>query len=128
MKRQNRSRNNQLVNNLKLFLITTLTAIIIAAALLVLSAFLLEKLGLSESQVQILVYIIYLLSAIAAGLMAGKLQREKKFMWGALAGTVWFVVVLIASMTLNRMAIDTSALFPAVVCMVGGGMLGGMLA
>lgn len=128
MKRQNRSRNNQFVNNLKLFLITTLTAIIIAAALLVLSAFLLEKLGLSERQVQILVYIIYLLSALAAGLIAGKMQREKKFMWGALAGVVWFVVVLIASMILNHMVIDTSALFPAVVCMVGGGMLGGMLA
>ena len=52
----------------------------------------LEKLGLSEGQVQIIIYIIYLLSALAAGLMAGKLQREKKFMWGALAGTVWFVV------------------------------------
>ena len=125
---QNRSRNNQLTNNLKLFLITTLTAIIITAVLLIISAFMLEKLGLSEGQVQIIIYIIYLLSALAAGLMAGKLQREKKFMWGALAGTVWFVVVLIASMTLSRMAIDTSGLFPAVVCMVGGGMLGGMLA
>ena len=125
---QNRSRNNQLTNNLKLFLITTLTAIIITAVLLILSAFLLVKLGLSEGQVQILIYIIYLLSALAAGLIAGKMQREKKFMWGALAGVVWFVVVLIASMSLNRMAIDTSGLFPAVVCMVGGGMLGGMLA
>ena len=125
---QNRSRNNQLTNNLKLFLITTLTAIIITAVLLILSAFLLEKLGLSEGQVQILIYIVYLLSALAAGVIAGKWQREKKFMWGALAGAVWFVVVLIASMSLNHMAIDTSALFPAVVCMVGGGMLGGMLA
>ena len=125
---QNRSRNNQLTNNLKLYLITTLTAIIITAVLLIISAFLLEKLGLSEGQVQIIIYIIYLLSALAAGLMAGKLQREKKFMWGALAGLVWFIVVLIASMSLNHMAIDTGGLFPAVVCMVGGGMLGGMLA
>ena len=125
---QNRSRNNQLTNNLKLFLITTLTAIIITAVLLIISAFLLEKMGLSEGQVQILIYIIYLLSALAAGLIAGKMQREKKFMWGALAGVVWFVVVLIASMSLNHMAVDTSGLFPAVVCMVGGGMLGGMLA
>ena len=125
---QNRSRNNQLTNNLKLFLITTLTAIIITVVLLILSAFLLEKLGLSEGQVQILIYIVYLLSALAAGVITGKWQREKKFMWGALAGAVWFVVVLIASMSLNHMAIDTSALFPAVVCMVGGGMLGGMLA
>lgn len=126
--KQNRSHNNQLINSVKLFLTTTLTAIIIAAALLVLSAFLLEKMGLSEGQVQILVYIIYLLSAMGAGLIAGKLKREKKFMWGALSGVVWFVVVFIASMILNRMSIDASALFPAVVCMVGGGMLGGMLA
>ena len=125
---QNRSRNNQLINNLKLFLMTTLTAMIIAAVLLVLSAFLLEKLGLSEGQVQILVYVIYLLSAMGAGLIAGKLKREKKFMWGALSGVVWFVVVFIVSMCLNDMAIDAGALFPAVVCMVGGGMLGGMLA
>ena len=58
--KHNRSHNNQLTNNLKLFLITTLTAIIITAVLLILSAFLLEKLGLSEGQVQILIYIIYL--------------------------------------------------------------------
>ena len=128
MKQQKRSHNNQLVNNLKLFLITTLTAIIITAVLLVLSAFLLEKLGLSEGQVQILIYIIYLLSALAAGMIAGKWQREKKFMWGALAGAVWFAAVLVVSMCMNRMAIDTGGLFPAVVCMVGGGMLGGMLA
>ena len=126
--KQNRSRNNQLINNLKLFLVTTLAAMVIAAVLLVLAAFLLEKLGLSEGQVQLLVFAIYLLSALSAGLIAGKLQREKKFMWGALAGLVWFVVVLVASMSLNRMAIDTSGLFPAIVCMVGGGMLGGMLA
>ncbi|MBR2037206.1 MAG: TIGR04086 family membrane protein [Lachnospiraceae bacterium] len=125
---QNRSRNNQLTNNLKLFLITTLTAILITAVLLILSAFLLEKMGLSEGQVQIVIYIIYLLSALAAGLIAGKMQREKKFMWGALAGLVWFVVVLIISIILNNMAVDASGLFPAVVCMVGGGMLGGMLA
>lgn len=125
---KNRSRNNQLTNNLKLFLITTLTAIIITAVLLIISAFLLEKMGLSEGQVQILIYIIYLLSALAAGLIAGKMQREKKFMWGALAGLVWFVVVLIISMILNNMAVDASGLFPAIVCMVGGGMLGGMLA
>ncbi len=125
---QNRSRNNQLTNNLKLFLITTLTAIIITTVLLIISAFMLEKLGLSEGQVQIFIYIIYLLSALAAGLIAGKLQREKKFMWGALAGFVWFVVMLIVSMSLNHMAVDTGGLFPVVVCMVGGGMLGGMLA
>ena len=121
-------RNNQLINIMKMFFITTLSAVIITAVLLILSAFLLEKLGLSEGHVRLLIYAIYLISALAAGMIAGKWQREKKFMWGALAGVVWFIVVLIASMCMNRMAIDTGGLFPAVVCMVGGGMLGGMLA
>ena len=121
-------RNNQLINNLKMFLITTLIAVVVTAVLLVISAFLLEKLGLSEKHVQILTYIIYLISGLVAGMIAGKWQREKKFMWGALAGVVWFIVVLVASMCMNRFAIDTGTLFPAVVCMVGGGTLGGMLA
>ena len=125
MKQQNRS---QLTNNLKLFFITTLSAIIIAAVLLVLAAFLLEKLGLTESQVRYIIYAIYLVTAMTAGMIAGKWQREKKFMWGALAGLVWFVIVFIASLCFGGAPLDTSQLFPAAVCMIGGGMLGGMLA
>ena len=111
---------NQLVRRGKMFLITTLTAILITTALLILSAFLLEKLGLTEKYVQLLIYAIYLISALAAGMIAGKWQREKKFMWGALAGVVWFVVVLVISLCMNRMSIDASGLFPALVCMLGG--------
>jgi len=125
MKQQNRS---QLTNNLKLFFITTLSAIIIAAVLLVLAAFLLEKLGLTESQVRYIIYAIYLVTAMTAGMIAGKWQREKKFMWGAFAGLVWFVIVFIASLCFGGTPLDTSQLFPAAVCMIGGGMLGGMLA
>lgn len=128
MKYKKGSLNNPIINYLKLFLITTLAAVLITAVLLVLSAVLLEKLGLSEKQAQYLVYAIYIISALAAGMIAGKLQREKKFMWGALAGVVWLMVVLVISLCMNGAAIDAGELFPAVVCMVGGGMLGGMLA
>lgn len=126
MRQQNR--NNQLVNKLKMFLFTTLTAVFISAVLLVLSAVLLDKLGLNAGQARILIYAVYIVSALAAGMIAGKWQRERKFMWGALAGTVWLVTVLIVSLCMNGTGIDAAELFPAFACMVGGGMLGGMLA
>lgn len=128
MKQQNHNHNNQLTNNLKLFLITTLSAGLMAAVLLVLAAFLLEKLGLTESQVRYIIYAIYLITAMTAGMIAGKWQREKKFVWGALAGLVWFVIVFIASLCFGGAPLELGQLFPAAVCMIGGGMLGGMLA
>ena len=126
MRQQNR--NNQLVNKLKMFLFTTLTAVFISAVLLVLSAVLLDKLGLNAGQARILIYAVYIVSALAAGMIAGKWQRERKFMWGALAGTIWLVTVLVVSLFMNGTGIDAAELFPAFACMVGGGMLGGMLA
>ncbi len=119
--------SNKIAEYVKLFLITTVAAVIICIILLVLTAVLLEKLGLGPNQIRYIVYGIYLITALAAGVIAGKLQKEKKFIWGAMAGGVWFAVVFIASMCLHKEGIDTAELFPAVVCMAGGGMLGGMI-
>lgn len=125
---QTRTTKKPWLQLVKMFLITTLAASLTAAVLLLLAAFLLDKLGLNESQVSILVYAIYLLSGIVSGLLAGKMKRERKFMWGILAGFVWFAVVLIISLLFHTAGIDGKELFPAIVCMIGGGMLGGMLA
>ena len=120
--------NSNIISKLKMLIFTTLAAVVAAAILLVLSAVLLDKLGLNAGQARILIYAVYIISALAAGLMAGKWQRERKFMWGALAGTVWLVTVLVVSLCTNGTAIDAGELFPAFVCRVGGGRLGGMLA
>lgn len=121
-------KQGDLVGILKMFVFSVLVAVVTTAVLLVLSAFLLEKLALGEAQANILVYVIYIISSLTAGLIAGKWQREKKFMWGALSGIVWLVVVFIISVTMNGFSIEAKELFPAIICMVGGGMLGGMLA
>jgi len=60
---QTRTKNSWL-QLVKMFLITTVAASFTAAVLLLLAAFLLDKLGLNESQVSILVYAVYLLSGI----------------------------------------------------------------
>ena len=125
---QSRNRNNPVLNYLKMFFTTTVSAVLATAVLLLLAAVLLDKLGLTESQARYIVYEVYLVTARAAGMIAGKWQRERKFMWGALAGIVWFLIVLIISLCFGSAPLDTGQLFPAAVCMVGGGMLGGMLA
>lgn len=121
-------KNSNALEMLKMFVFSTLAAILVTAILLVISAFLLEKMGLSAEQSNLLIYAVYIISALVAGIVAGKWQREKKFMWGALAGIVWLVVVFAVSVAMNGFAIDAKELFPALICMVGGGMLGGMLA
>ncbi len=112
----------------KMFLFTTLAATAVTIVLLLVSALLLDKLGLSKETMRLVIYGIYIISGLTVGLLAGKWQRERKFFWGLLAGVVWMVVVLIASLLVNSGAIEVKELFPAVVCMAGGGMLGGMLA
>lgn len=113
---------------LKMLAATSLAAALTAAVLLLLAAFLLDKLGLNESQAAIMVYVIYLITGIVAGFLAGKIKRERKFMWGSLAGFVWFLVVLMISIFGNDTGMVVKELFPAIVCMFGGGMFGGMLA
>ena len=120
--------NNNIISKCKMFVFTTLAAALIAVLLLLLSAVLLEKLGLNSEQVRLMIYAVYIISGLAAGLLAGKWKRERKFVWGALAGLVWLLVVLIISLCMNQASMDVKELFPAIFCMVGGGMLGGMLA
>ena len=120
--------NNNIISKCKMFVFTTLAAALIAVLLLLLSAVLLEKLGLNSEQARLMIYAVYIISGLAAGLLAGKWKRERKFVWGALAGLVWLLVVLIISLCMNQASMDVKELFPAIFCMVGGGMLGGMLA
>ncbi len=118
----------QTKKTIKMLVATSLAAALSAAVFLLLAAFLLDKLGLNESQAAIMIYAIYLLTGIVAGILAGKIRKTRKFMWGTLAGFVWFLIVLLISIAGNDAGIVARELFPAIVCMVGGGLLGGMLA
>ena len=126
LRKENHSQN--IFRTGKMLLFTTLSAILVTAVLLLITALLLDKMGLAEKQVRLLIYGVYIVSGLTAGFLAGKWQRSRKFLWGALAGLVWMAVVLIVSLCMNGTAVEVKELFPAFARMVGGGMLGGMLA
>lgn len=112
-----------------LFLLKTLLfSYILTGALLALLAFLLYKVGLTERIVSIVIIAIYVVSTFLAGFVAGKRLKNRKFLWGLLMGSAYFLVLLGISVILGEPAgqLGDSVVTTLVLC-TAGGMLGGML-
>lgn len=112
-----------------LFLLKTLLfSYILTGALLALLAFLLYKVGLTEKIVSIVIIAIYVAATFFAGFMAGKKLKNRKFLWGLLMGSAYFLVLAGISLVLGKPAgqLGDSVATTLVLC-AAGGMLGGML-
>lgn len=105
-----------------------LISYIITGVLLLMIAFALFKFGISENVVNIAIIAVYVVASFAGGFIAGKLVKEKKFLWGFLLGFMYMVVICIVSFILNgTISFTGSSWITALIMCVGGGMLGGML-
>lgn len=112
-----------------LFLLKTLLfSYILTGIFLALLAFMLYKVGLTESVVSIVIIVIYVAATFFAGFVAGKKLKSRKFLWGLLMGSAYFLVLVGISMVLGEPAgqLGDSTATTLVLCSAGG-MLGGML-
>lgn len=101
---------------------------IITGVFLMLLAFLLYKLQLQEGIVSIGIILIYIAASFFAGFVTGKKMGSRKFLWGLLMGMLYFSVLTIVSLIINRSIDDIAGNFiTALGLCAGGGMLGGML-
>lgn len=101
---------------------------ILTGGLLMLLALLLYRLNLSAGMVSAGIIIIYTASSFLAGFLAGKKIGSRKFLWGLLMGTAYFVLLAIISLLVNHSVKEVAASFATVyVICAGSGMLGGML-
>lgn len=105
-----------------------LTAYVLTGGLLLLLALLLYQFQLSESAVNIGILAVYLISCFLAGFLEGKMMGTRKFLWGAAAGLLYFVLLALISLAVNRGFDSGSSHFvtTGILCMAGG-TLGGML-
>ncbi|MCI9073696.1 MAG: TIGR04086 family membrane protein [Lachnospiraceae bacterium] len=112
-----------------LFLLKSLLfSYILTGGLLLLLALLLYKVGLSQKMVSICIIVIYVLATFFAGFITGKKLKSRKFLWGALMGVAYFLVLVVVSLAVNRQpGVLADSLFTTLVLCGGGGMLGGML-
>lgn len=116
-------------NSLIMFLLKCLlVSYLLTAVCLLLLTFLLYKFGLSEKAVSVAIIIIYVISTLTGGYVAGKKLQNKKFLWGLLLGTVYFLILVAVSMMISNSPgeIGDAYLTTLILC-AGGGMLGGML-
>lgn len=101
---------------------------ILTGGLLLLLAFLLYKLHLSEKVVNVCIILIYIITSFFAGFITGKKKGARKFFRGAVMGALYFAMLFIMSLIINRSFPQLSTDFTTTMLLcVGGGMLGGML-
>lgn len=114
--------------NILFLLKCLLFSYILTAGLLLLLAVLLYRFSLQEKIVNISIILIYIAVTFFAGFLSGKRFGTKKFLWGLLMGVMYFVVLALVSLIVNRSMQDVAPNFVTVFLLcAGSGMLGGMV-
>lgn len=101
---------------------------VVTGILLLVCAFLLYKLKLTEPQIELMIIIIYAIASIIAGFVMGKIQKSRRLLWGFIMGLTYFVVLSIISFIANMgFYEDTKTAAIALSICIGGGCIGGIL-
>ena len=88
---------------------------------LILMAFLMEKFQLNGTFVEVV-------SGIAGGLIAGKKMKRKKFLWGLLLGSLYFLILFAVSAALaGGLPKDLVHMGTTLGICMAAGTLGGMM-
>lgn len=95
---------------------------------IVILAFLLLMLQISENTVDMGILVIYVLACLLSGIIVGKRTKTKKFLWGFLSGSVYFIVLFLVSMAANQsMEKQGNDFITTLLICAGSGTLGGMI-
>ncbi|MCI8464351.1 MAG: TIGR04086 family membrane protein [Lachnospiraceae bacterium] len=101
---------------------------ILTGILLLILSFLLYKMKLSRSQIHMGVYVVYVLSCLFGGFLAGKQIKNRRFLWGGLTGILYFTLLFLISLLLNQgIHVEVPGLLLNFVLCAGSGTIGGML-
>lgn len=126
--RTTRGTSNEGCNPLLTLLKCLLASFVLTGILLLLLAFLLFKLSLTEKIVSIAIIVIYVAASFVAGLLTGKMLKRRRFLWGFVEGVVYFLVLFVLSIILNgSAAVLADSCFTTFILCAAGGTLGGML-
>ena len=100
-----------------------LAAYVVTGILLMILAMALYKFAVTAG-----ITAVYLLSTFAGGLVAGKLAKIRRFLWGIVLGILYFAFLLLITWGIYRTfhGSETEILMTFALC-AGGGMAGGMI-
>lgn len=105
-----------------------LAAFLLSAVILIVLAFLMYRFDVAESIVRGGIIAAYVFSCFIGGMTVSKGQKGRKYLWGILAGALYYAIILAVSAIVNkRVFADVSGTVSTGVLCLLGGMLGGML-
>lgn len=109
-------------------LTAVMLAVILTALLLMLTALLMEKMGISGIFVGVMIVVADCLPVFVAGIFLGKKVKEKRFLWGFLMAVLCFFLYLLLALIYDTSEILSIGSYIRTFLLMGaGGMLGGML-
>ena len=101
---------------------------VITAVLLFLLAVFVQKLGWESGAISLGISVVYVISCFMGGFLAGKVQKNKKFVWGILMGLAYMIIMLAVSLAAKHgLHSSMSAFIINLLLCLGSGMLGGMI-
>lgn len=113
---------------IKAILKSLLFSYAVTGVFLLLLAFLLFQFDLGEKPVAAGILVVYVLSCLLGGFMAGKIMRKDRYLWGVLTGLFYYLLLITVSFVVKGKW-DMSLIHAVTtffLCL-GGGTLGGML-
>ncbi|MBE5921449.1 MAG: TIGR04086 family membrane protein [Lachnospiraceae bacterium] len=112
----------------KIFLKVLLAVYGFSAIMILALAGLAYKFQWRDTAIAVGVVVIYILANLLGGFIIGKVKEKQRFLWGALQGLIYFVVVSAISFILTRHFYDDGVgmLVSAAICTLAG-MFGGMI-
>lgn len=105
---------------------------VLSGVMLLLLAALLYNFELSEATVRIGVIAIYVTSGFTGGFFIGKQMQERKYLWGLIAGGIYFALLFVLSLLVKSgtgegLDFDVVRILTTLVLCGISGMAGGMV-
>lgn len=111
---------------IKNIVIILLTQIMLTTVILFVSSGIIWKYAYDEKAISAVVTGTYIVVNILGGIIAGKLFKKNKFLWGLAAGVIYFSVLLLFGIVIFKTGTQgINVIGNALICAVSG-MTGGM--
>lgn len=113
---------------LKILLRSILIAYLLSGIFLLVLSFALYKQKLSEPFTNAAIYVLYTVSCLAGGFIAGKAAGSRRFFWGLLIGFCYALILILLSCVFQGSITPAfQNALPLFGCCIGGGIIGGIL-
>ncbi len=101
---------------------------VVSGLLLLLLAFILYKAEPGEPVIRIGIVAVYVIAGVIGGILAGRMMREQKFLWGLAAGVIYFALLFLFSAVMKGgIDLEPVKLATTLVLCGASGMAGGMV-